>query len=87
MIGNIKKTFLTETGMWKKQVFARSRLCRRHQRFMLHALCKIMSKMLKILKQAIIDFNEFIYFLSKMLKMCTNFNVDSNMKSLNYSKI
>ena len=39
---------------------------------MLHALCKIMSKMSKILKQAITDFNEFIYFLSKTLKMCTN---------------
>ena len=51
---------------------------------MLHDLCKIMSKMSKILKQAITDFNEFIYFLSKM---CTNYNVDYNMKSSNYSKI
>ena len=51
---------------------------------MLHALCKIMSKMSKILKEAI---TEFIYFLSKTSKMCTNYNVDSNMKSSNYSKI
>ena len=54
---------------------------------MLHALCKIMLKTLKILKQAITDFNEFIYFLSKTSKMCMNYNVDSNTKSLNYSKI
>ena len=33
------------------------------------------------------DFLEFISLLSKMLKMCMNYNVDSNMKSLNYSKI
>ena len=33
------------------------------------------------------DFIEFISFLSKMSKMCTNYNVDSNMKSSNYMKI
>ena len=33
------------------------------------------------------DFLEFISLLSKMLKMCMNYNVDSNMKSSNYSKI
>ena len=33
------------------------------------------------------DFLEFISLLSEMLKMCTNYNVDSNMKSSNYSKI
>ena len=54
---------------------------------MLHALCRIMSKMSKILKQAITDFLEFISLLLDMLKMCTNYNVDSNMKSLNCSKI
>ena len=37
-----------------------------------------MSKTLKILKQAIIDYIEFIYFLSKITKMCKNYNVDSN---------
>ena len=40
--------------------------------------------MLKTLKQAITDFIEFVYFL---LKTCTNYNVDSNSKSLNYMKI
>ena len=43
--------------------------------------------MSKILKQAITDFIEFIYFLSKMSKMCMTYNVDSNTKSSNYSKI
>ena len=33
------------------------------------------------------DFLEFISLLSETLKMCTNYNVDSNMKSSNYSKI
>ena len=33
------------------------------------------------------DFLEFIPLLSEMLKMCMNYNVDSNTKSLNYSKI
>ena len=33
------------------------------------------------------DFLEFISLLSEMLKMCMNYNADSNMKSLNYSKM
>ena len=33
------------------------------------------------------DFLEFIPLLLEMPKMCTNCNVDSNRKSLNYSKI
>ena len=33
------------------------------------------------------DFLEFIPLLSEMSKMCMNYNVDSNMKSSNYSKI
>ena len=33
------------------------------------------------------DFLEFIPLLSEMLKMCMNYNVDSNTKSSNYSKI
>ena len=49
------------------------------------AVMLCMSKMSKILKQAITDFLEFIPLLSEMSKMCTN--VDSNMKSSNYSKI
>ena len=35
----------------------------------------------------LIDFLEFISLLSKTSKMCMNYNVDSNMKSSNYSKI
>ena len=33
------------------------------------------------------DFLEFISLLSETLKMCTNYNVDSNEKPSNYSKI
>ena len=33
------------------------------------------------------DFLEFISLLSKTSKMCMNYNVDSNTKSLNDSKI
>ena len=33
------------------------------------------------------DFVEFISLLSEMLKMSTNYNVDYNTKSSNYSKI
>ena len=35
----------------------------------------------------LIDFLEFIPLLSEMSQMCMNYNVDSNTKSLNYSKI
>ena len=87
VVRNMKETFLPKNWYAEKASFTTSRVCQRCQRCMPHALCKIMSKASKILKQAIIDFNEFIYFLSKMLKMCMNYNADSNMKSLNYSKI
>ena len=33
------------------------------------------------------DFLEFIPLLSEILKMCMNYNVDSNTKTLNYSKV
>ena len=77
MVRNMKETFLPKTGMWKKQVLQdpgyvediKDACCK------LHALCKIMSKTLKILKQAITDFIEFIYFLLNTSKMCTNYNV------------
>ena len=47
-----------------------------------------MSKMSKILKQAITDFLKFISLLSETSKMgVKNYIIDSNMKSLNYSKI
>ena len=50
-------------------------------------MCRIMSKMSKIFKQDITDFLKFISLLSETLKMGTNYNIDSNMKSSNYSKI
>ena len=89
MIGNIKKLFLPKTGMQKKQFLQDSGYVEdvEDSCCMLHALCKVMLKMSKILKQAITDFNDFIYLLSKTLKMCMNYNVDSNTKSSNYSKI
>ena len=39
--------------------------------------------MSKILKQAITDYIELIYFLSKTSKMCTNYNVNSNSEYSN----
>ena len=54
---------------------------------LIRAVVLCMSKMSKILKQAITDFLEFIPLLSEMSKMCMNYNVDSNTKSSNYSKI
>ena len=50
-----------------------------------------MSKTVKDIKTSrnrfLTDFLEFISLLSEMSKMCTNYNVDSNTKSSNYSKI
>ena len=43
--------------------------------------------MSKMLKQAITDFIKFISLLSETSKMGTYYNIDSNMKSSNYSKI
>ena len=58
MIGNIKRTFPPKTGLREKQVLqdpgyvedVEDPCC------MLHALCRIISKMSQILKQAITDF-------------------------------
>ena len=33
------------------------------------------------------DFLKFISLLLETSKMCTNYNIDSNMESLNYTKI
>ena len=60
---------------------------------MLHAACSVQNnvKDVKDIKtrhnRFLTDFLEFISLLSEMSKMCINYNVDSNMKSLNYSKI
>ena len=45
----------------------------------IRAVMLCMLKMSKILKQTITDFLEFISLLLGMLKMCMNYNVDSNM--------
>ena len=58
----------------------------------IHAACSVQNnvKDIKDIKTShnrfLTDFFEFITLLSKMSKMCTNYNVDSNMKSSNYSK-
>ena len=58
---------------------------------MLHVLCKNNVEDVEDIKTShnrfLRDFLEFISLLLEMLKMCTNYNVDSNTKSLNYSKI
>ena len=59
----------------------------------IHAVCSVQNNVedVKDIKTShnrfLTDFLEFISLLSEMLKMCTNYNVDSNMKSSNYSKI
>ena len=85
----IGRTFLPKTGLQEKQVLQDPGYVKdvENSYCMLHALCRIMSKTSKILKQAITDFLEFISLLSEMSKMRTNCNVDYNMKSSNYSKI
>ena len=67
-----------------------SRVCQRHRRFMLHAVCSVQNNVEDIKtshNRFLTDFLEFISLLSQMSKMCMNYNVDSNMKSSNYSKI
>ena len=93
MIRNMKKKLPTKAWYVRKATFVRSRLCRRHQIFMLHASCSVQNNVedVKDIKTShnrfLTDFLEFISLLSEMLKMCTNYNGDSNIKSLNYSKI
>ena len=59
----------------------------------MHAACSVQNnvKDIKDIKTThnrfLTDFLKFISLLLKMSKMCTNYNVDSNMKSSNYSKI
>ena len=60
---------------------------------MLHAACSVQNnvKDVKDIKTShnrfLTDFLEFISLLSKTSKMCMNYNIDSNTKSLDYSKI
>ena len=59
----------------------------------IHAACSVQNNVedIKDIKTShnrfLTDFLEFISLLSEMSKICTNYNVDSNTKSLNYSKI
>ena len=60
---------------------------------MLHAACSVQNNVEDVediktsRNRFLTDFLEFISLLSEMSKICMNYNVDSNMKSLNYSKI
>ena len=94
MIGNIKKTFPPKKNWYvRKATFIRSRVYQRHQRFMLHAACSVQNNVEDVediktsVNRFLTDFLEFISLLSETSKMCTNYNVDSNMNSSNYSKI
>ena len=55
----------------------------------IHAACSVQNN-IKDIKTShnrfLTDFLEFISLLSEMSKMYMNYNVDSNKKSLNYSK-
>ena len=68
MIGNIKRTFLPKTGLREKQLLQDPGYVKdvRDSCCMLHTLCRIMLKTLKILKQATTDFLGFISLSSKM---------------------
>ena len=60
---------------------------------MLHAACSVQNNVKDVediktsQNRFLTDFLEFISLLLETSKMCTNYNVDSNTKSLNYSKI
>ena len=60
---------------------------------MLHAACSVQNNVEDVediktsQNRFLTDFLEFISLLLEMSKMCTNYNVDSNTKSSNYSKI
>ena len=58
MIGNIKRTFPPKTGLREKQLLQNPGYVEEvgDSCCTLHTLCKIMSKMSKILKQATTDF-------------------------------
>ena len=57
---------------------------------MLHAACSVQNNVedVKDIKTShLTDFLKFISLLLETSKMCVNYNIDSNTKSLNYSKI
>ena len=59
----------------------------------IHAACSVQNNVKEVgdIKTShnrfLTDFLAFISLLSKTSKMCMNYKVDSNTKSLNYSKI
>ena len=59
---------------------------------MLYAACSVQNNVedVKDIKTGhnrfLTDFVKFISLLSETSKMCTNYNIDSNMKFLNYTK-
>ena len=69
---NIKRNFLPKTWFVRKATFARSRVCQRHWRFMLHAAYPVQEyvKDIEDIKTSdnryLADFLEFISLLSKM---------------------
>ena len=93
MIGNIKRTFPPKTGLREKQLLQdpgyvkdRGDSC-----CMLPGILQNNVENVKDIKTShnrfLTDFLEFISLLSKTSKMCMNYNVDSNTKPSNYSKI
>ena len=88
MIGNIKKTFLPKTGIREKQLLQLPRYVKDFE-----DACSLQNNVedVKDIKTShnrfLTDFIEFICFLLMTSKMCMNYNVDCNRKSLNCSKI
>ena len=92
MIGNIKKTFppkkilvCEKSNFYKIQGISKTSK--------IHAACSVQNNVEDVediktsVNRFVTDFLKFISLLSETSKMCMNYNVDSNMKSSNYSKI
>ena len=77
IIGNIKETFLPKTGMWKKHILQDPRYVKG-----VKSACCILLAML----QGCMKYHPML-LMSKGSKVHSIYNVDSNMKSLNYLKI
>ena len=87
MIGNIKRTFLSKTGLQEKQVLQDPG----YVKDVRDSWCMLCAENVEDFKDIKTSHNrflaDFLEFISLLSKMCTNYNVDSNMKSSNYSKI
>ena len=92
MIENCKRTFPPKTDLREKQLLQDPGMSKMSE---IHAACSVQNNVEDVediktrtdLNRFLTDFLEFISFVSEMLKMCTNYNVDSDMKPSNYSKI